>query len=1610
MASLFLLGLCASALQGEPAREAEVPPSPRPTVHAVWVAPERLVLDGDPSEWRPDAPSEVTVREASQLVSLGTPPTDLWFGADDASLELWLGWNRDDLLLGGTVWDEATDHNPERWYQGDSLELFLDLGTRRAQWGRENYQVMLAPNWAERPWGVYLHEGQGEVGPSDGGFGGVEVVAMRIDGGYRFEARLPWRNFADYRPEAGAKLGFNFALCDRDGRGRLETYATWTGETDIAFHADRRGTLELGAAPPSAGRAELAGETELLPNLRWIELGILALLYVVALWTRGLWSRPKARRAAAWVALFALLGAVGVSVFVRFADRRERAERRATLEAYWESFATLLGSGALGHPEPDELAQRVEALLAGKSIPPTRPSAFVSLAPDGAELAREERTLRRGIPYRPIVAPGAPDPLRGVTLEPGESRTFRVDPPLEVDAVELVARVSDARYVRGGSAQTSVLSLSFLRANEAVGTTREVRHRQDLHFEEDVHRDHPGLEPAYYRPGGRVGRVHADALLLDLGAPRAIDSIVVRHVGGERGYSVQLVALAVRAPLTSAAAPTGLRANAAGDWEWNSWVPAFASEVAATTSLASTGAELEITRTLALGGEPLAVVRLRDTRALSQASRWTWLPVFVAAGLAPFAVAFFAEWLSARRRIRNKLAIGFAISSAVPLLALTLLLEKSLEQEHAQYENERVSEELADAERALEDEEKELAREAERLLRVARVRWELSAEEPTSAEMLASDAWWGAGEPGLVRVLMRVGADGRWTRVGTGNGWQSLPASFQPSTGVWRPWGRTLVCGVAQTASGAEQPMLVLVAREPRLELADPQAHGREEREAPSLTVLGLGRDPAPRLTDLTPSRPNETRRGVFTPDGELALVLSAVRRERGVPVFGSWSLTELLFAAGLSAVFTALLFAGILTGHLVGPIERLDRAVRAGGGVNAAVEVEDEVGHLAGAVQSFAKEVAHRVRQLESLRNVQEDLAQHLDLEVAREAALTFAAREVGTDAVWIAWRGEPGEEPHVYGLGRRELAIAADAQWLKRALVCDQVQEFRDAKGLPGLAPSERTLFGVDAARVLALPLVAGGNPRGALLVAPATDREVDLTFLRAAAAQTAVALENARLYASAVTDAVTGFLFEPGFRQRLVEEIQRAEAAPPAGVRVFQVRFRDLPPVEATAAERIREASRRLRHAARGLAVFGRSGATDLLVALPWTSARPNVEALEARLVEQLTANPWPDGAAIANPLVSTAAWPDDGPSARFVLQVLAERLAEVQSAQPVASLEFLERNLPTDFVAGAPVMVELLDTVRRVAEQDVTVVIGGETGTGKDRVAELVHRWSPRADGPLVHIHCPSLSSALIEDELFGHEVGAFTGADSRRMGPFEYAAGGTVVLDEVAGLSPEGQVALLRLVETRQVLPLGSTRPIPLDVRLVATTSKDLSAEVQAGRFRGDLYFRLNVAQIALPPLRIRKQAIPELVDAALRRFNSAAPKPVTGVAPGVLDRFFEHDWPGNLRELFNVLSRGFILAQGGELGLEHVSLEAEADQGSTSPVVLNERQRSVLTDLPPGAHTTSASHAERHGTSSRTALRDLLDLVELGYLAKEGERRGTRFRRTAKAWTGSKVG
>jgi two-component system response regulator HydG len=217
--------------------------------------------------------------------------------------------------------------------------------------------------------------------------------------------------------------------------------------------------------------------------------------------------------------------------------------------------------------------------------------------------------------------------------------------------------------------------------------------------------------------------------------------------------------------------------------------------------------------------------------------------------------------------------------------------------------------------------------------------------------------------------------------------------------------------------------------------------------------------------------------------------------------------------------------------------------------------------------------------------------------------------------------------------------------------------------------------------------------------------------------------------------------------------------------------------------------------------------------------------------------------------------------------------------------------------------------LLDTLAMVAPSDATVLIIGESGTGKEVVANAIHHNSPRAGQPFIKVSCAALPETLLESELFGHEKGAFTGAVSRREGRFQLAHRGTIFLDEVGEMNPAIQTKLLRVLQEKEFEPLGSARTIKVDIRVIAATNKDLTKEVKEGRFREDLYYRLNVVPITMPPLRDRKEDIPPLADHFLSIFREKNRKPLKGISGKAQDLLVRYDWPGNIRELENCIER-----------------------------------------------------------------------------------------------------
>jgi DNA-binding NtrC family response regulator len=249
------------------------------------------------------------------------------------------------------------------------------------------------------------------------------------------------------------------------------------------------------------------------------------------------------------------------------------------------------------------------------------------------------------------------------------------------------------------------------------------------------------------------------------------------------------------------------------------------------------------------------------------------------------------------------------------------------------------------------------------------------------------------------------------------------------------------------------------------------------------------------------------------------------------------------------------------------------------------------------------------------------------------------------------------------------------------------------------------------------------------------------------------------------------------------------------------------------------------------------------------------------------------------------------------------------------------ELARRSGLDDIVGQHAEMQKLFRTIAQVSATSSTVLISGESGTGKELVARAIHRMSPRRDKPFVAVNPAAISEALVESELFGHEKGAFTGAYQRKPGRFELAQGGTLFLDEIASLKPEMQAKLLRVLQERELERVGGTRTIRLDVRIVAASNVDLRQAVEKESFRADLYYRLNVVPLTVPPLRDRRSDVPLLVDHFIQRYTTEMGKRITGLTPEALGALQEYPWPGNVRELQNVIERAVALVEAGAIGL-----------------------------------------------------------------------------------------
>jgi two-component system response regulator AtoC len=341
----------------------------------------------------------------------------------------------------------------------------------------------------------------------------------------------------------------------------------------------------------------------------------------------------------------------------------------------------------------------------------------------------------------------------------------------------------------------------------------------------------------------------------------------------------------------------------------------------------------------------------------------------------------------------------------------------------------------------------------------------------------------------------------------------------------------------------------------------------------------------------------------------------------------------------------------------------------------------------------------------------------------------------------------------------------------------------------------------------------------------------------------------------------------------------------------------------------------------------------------------------------------------------------------------LEVLIQRALKTKTLEvEVKQLhERLDEKFSFDHIVGhSAILKAVVDRVRLVAPSKATILVEGESGTGKELVAQAIHQVSPRARAPFIAVHCAALADNLLESELFGHEKGSFTGAMERRIGRFESADGGTLFLDEIGEISPSTQVKLLRFLETKSIERVGGSKPIELDVRLVAATNRNLEQLVKEGKFRDDLYFRLNVVRIVMPPLRERPEDIPLLLAHFIREFSVENKVPPLTLEAGAVSTLQAYAWPGNIRELRNFCENAVVLHRGGtmseyELEPKYRGITAPTPGGAplANPLSVEENEKRLLRESLIKSRGNRTKAAELMGISRRTLHRKLAEWPEL---------------------------
>jgi diguanylate cyclase (GGDEF)-like protein len=775
--------------------------------------------------------------------------------------------------------------------------------------------------------------------------------------------------------------------------------------------------------------------------------------------------------------------------------------------------------------------------------------------------------------------------------------------------------------------------------------------------------------------------------------------------------------------------------------------------------------------------------------------------------------------------------------------------------------------------------------------------------------------------------------------------------------------------------------------------------------------------------------------------DGVPAAILAVVL-PRGEFLAAREDVVNLFVLLAALILLLEVMIGTILTRRITDPLTTLSRGVRAVSKgrlrTRVGVGVADEIGTLADLFNRMTSELERRIGELSRLNAAGRSLSGSLDRERVIEQALeAFADAPAPPDGTAIAL--DHGAEVEIAGGRRGDRALScrrvplgdgplATAVRAEAPMVITSLEREYDARED---RRAEREALGAPAA-MLSVPFSAGRDVRGAVLLL--FDRpdprpaEGDLQFLSTMAQQVAIALENARLYKLAIEDPASGLFVHSYFLTRLREETDRAVAAG-RPLSLLLIALEEVDRVYETYGPAdgdhlIGLVVKRLRTMTREMHVMARADRSTVELILPETGredALTVARELRRALVqsgEKLASDP--SRTIRFRPSIALATCPEDARSAEFLLsearRALYMAVTDRAGAGVVESGKDGQRTVTRvegqgRFLFRSEKILELLETVDRIAESDVPILVQGETGTGKEVLADLVHEKSHRREKLLVKVNCAALPESLLESELFGYERGAFTGAERRKPGRFELADGGTIFLDEIGEVPVQTQVKLLRVLQDHVVERLGSTSPIRVDVRVIAATNRDLAAAIRAGRFREDLYFRLNVISLVVPPLRARREDIPVLADHFIEIFLRKHRASGRRLSPAAMDKLHAHPFPGNVRELRNTIERALVVARGEEVQPDEIVFPEPsqiAEPAVPSPAAaaeqpadragLNVRQRQLLDILSRRDSITNREFADLTGISARTGIRDMNELIERGLLVKEGRRRGAVYR------------